>query len=53
VREGAAILTFTSIFSTMPDFDVTLSSLSDIGGLAKFKMAAIETGSGARHLEFR
>ena len=44
VRDGVAIPTPTPIFSTMPDSDVTLT---------KFKMAAIETGSGDRHLEFR
>ncbi len=52
VRDGAAIPTSTPIFSTKPDSDVTLSTLSDVGRLPKFKMAAIETGSGGRHLEF-
>ena len=32
----------------MPDLDMTRSSLSDVGRLPKFKMAAIETGSGGR-----
>ena len=30
-----------------------MSTLSDVGRLPKFKIAAIETGSGVRHLEFR
>jgi len=41
------------MFSTMPDSDITLSTLSDVGRLPKLKMAAIETGSDIRHLEFR
>ncbi len=53
VMDGAAISTSTSIFSTMPDMDKALSTLSDVGRLPKFKMAVIETGSGGRHLEFR
>jgi len=40
-------------FRTMPDSDMTLSTLSDVAQLPKFKMAAIETASGGRHLEFR
>ncbi len=51
--DGAAISTSTSIFSTMPDMDMALSTLSDVDQLPKFKMAAIETGSGGRHLEVR
>jgi len=51
--DGAAIPTSTPMFSTMPDMNVTLSTLSDAGRLPKFKMATIETGSGGRHLEFR
>jgi hypothetical protein len=31
---------------------MTLSTLSDVSQLLKFKMAAIETGSGGRRLEF-
>jgi len=37
----------------MPDSDMTLSTLIDVGRLLKFKMAAIETGIDGRHLEFR
>ncbi len=50
--DGAAIPTSTPIFSTMPDMDMTLSTLSDVGRLPKLKMAAIETGTGSgdRHL---
>ena len=53
VMDGAAIPTYTPTFSTMPDMDMALSTLSDVGRLPKFKMAAIETGSGGHHLEFR
>ncbi len=51
--DGAAIPPSTPIFLTMPDMDMALSTLSDVGRLPKFKMAAIETGSGGRYLEFR
>ncbi len=51
--DGTAIPTSTPIFSTMPDMNMTLSTLSDVGRLHKFKMAVIKTGSGGRHLEFR
>ena len=38
----------------MSDVDMTLyMTLSDVDRLPKFKMAAIETGSSGRHLEFR
>jgi hypothetical protein len=50
--DGAAIPTSTAIFSTMPGTHKSLSMSSDVGRLPKFKMAAIETGSGGRHLEF-
>ena len=53
VIDGAAIPTSNPIFSTMPDMNMTLSTLSDVGRLPKFKMAAIETGSSGHHLEFR
>ncbi len=36
----------------MPDMNMIQSTLSDVGRLPKFKLAAIETGSGGRHLEF-
>ena len=48
-RDSNVYLTFSAI----PDSDMTLSTLSDVGRLPKFKMAAIETGSGGRHREFR
>ena len=51
--DDAAIATSTPIFSTMPDMDMALSTLSDVGLLPKYKIATIETGSGGRHLEFR
>ena len=51
--DGAEIPTSAPIFSTMPDMDMALSTLFDVGRPPKFKMAAIETGSGGRHLEFR
>ncbi len=51
--DGAAIPISTHIFSAMPDMDMALSTLSDVGRLPKFKMEAIEIGSGGRHLEFR
>ncbi len=50
--DGAAISTSTPIFSTMPDMDMALSTLSDVGRLRRLNMAAIETGSGGLHLEF-
>ena len=34
----------------MPDLDIILSSLSDVGPLPKFKMEAIVTGSIGRQL---
>jgi hypothetical protein len=37
----------------MPDMDDSVDFLSDVGQLEKFKMAAVETGSGGHHLEFR
>jgi hypothetical protein len=40
-------------FATVPDLDVTLPTLPDVGRLLKFKTAATESGSGGRHLEFR
>ncbi len=48
MTDEAAISTFTPIFSTRSELDMSLSSLSDVGRLSKFKMAAIETGSGGR-----
>jgi len=51
--DGGEIPTSTPIFSTMPDMVVALSTLSDVDRQTKFKMAAIETGSGGRRLEFR
>ncbi len=51
--DGAAISTSSPIISTMPDMDMTLPKLSEVGRLLKFKMAVIETGSGGRHVEFR
>jgi hypothetical protein len=55
MADGAAIPTSTPhIFRPcMRDMDMTLSTLSDVGRLPKFKMVAIESGSRARHLEFR
>ena len=47
------IPTATSTFVTMPDMDMTLLTLLIVGRLPKVIMAAIETGSGDRHLEFR
>ena len=40
--DGDAIPTSTLIFSTMPDMDMTLSTLSDDGRLPKFKTAAVK-----------
>ncbi len=44
MADEAAISTFTPIVSTWSELDMTLSPLSDVGRLSKFKMAAIETG---------
>ncbi len=40
MRDSVAIPTSTLIFSTMPDSDMTLSTLSDVSRLPKFKMSA-------------
>ncbi len=40
MSDGAAIPTCTPIFLTMPDMDMTLSTLSDANLLPKFYMAA-------------
>ena len=37
----------------MTDMDDSIDYVSDVGRLEKFKMAAVETESGGRHLEFR
>ena len=53
MRDGAAIPTSTPILSAVPDSSMTLSTLSDVSRLPKFKMASMEIGSDGRHLEFR